>query len=347
MSESSNEESLLIKALCCNNQSPRPPIWLMRQAGRYMPQYRDLRAKFSFLQMCHEPELISTVTQLPVDAFGMDAAILFSDILMIPEALRVGLRFDEGVGPIIEHPLESAEDLYALPKIDVPSALHFVAEGISLLKRVLKVPLIGFAGAPFTIASYMIEGRSSRDFKKTKQWMLRDPASFHLLLNKISDCTISYLKMQIAAGVDALQLFDSWAGALAYSQFREFSLAYLKRIVELLQVEHPRIPIILFCKGSSAFYKDLAEILPAAISLDSNCDVARVRKEIANPFVTLQGNLDPDILYAPSDVIKKEVRSLLERMKNDPGYIFNLGHGIHPDTPIDAVKVLVDCVKSF
>lgn len=333
---------LLMDALHCCNQV-RPPVWLMRQAGRYMPEYRALRAKYAFLQMCHEPELIAQITKQPLHAFGMDAAILFSDILVIPEALKVGLHFNEGAGPIIERPLISAIDVFNLPKVDMREALDYVAEGIKLLLPTIDVPLIGFCGAPFTLASYMIEGKTSRDMRKTKQWMLRDPTSFHMLLDRLADDAISYLEMQVEAGVEAVQIFDSWAGVLGHAQFCEFSLYYLKKIVERIK---PKAPVIIFCKGASVFAQDLVKASPSAISVDWNARLSNLRPII--PFsIALQGNLDPDILYAPLPYLRKEIKALLDSMKGDPGYIFNLGHGITPEVPVEAVRELVDCVKSY
>lgn len=306
-----------------------------------MPEYRKIRERYSFLEICHQPELAAQITQLPIQVFGFDAAILFSDILVIPEALRVGLHFDEGIGPIIERPIRSIADIAALPSIDVRQSLSFVAKAIQINKKCLSVPLIGFAGAPFTVASYMIEGKSSRDLKETKKWIVREPESFHQLLNKIADCTIEYLNMQIEAGVDAIQLFDSWASVLSHFHFREFSLTYLDKIMKGLKKP---IPIILFCRGSSVFAPQLAELSPAAIGLDWNANIGEMRQRISKQ-IALQGNLDPDILYAPSPVIKKEVENLLQQMKEEPGYIFNLGHGIHPDIAVDAVKTLVATVQ--
>lgn len=332
---------LLLNALLCRNKS-RPPVWIMRQAGRYMPEYRALREKYSFLEMCHTPELVVEVTHLPIQHFGMDAAILFSDILMIAEASGIGLHFEEGIGPIIGRPLNSAADVDALSWPDISEKLNYVFSSIKLLRQQLKVPLLGFCGAPFTVASYMIEGKSSPDLKKTKQWMLREPMSFHCLLNKIADSTIEYLKLQIAAGVQAIQIFDSWAHVLGHVQFREFSLSYLQKI--MLALNNSSIPIILFCRGSSVFARQLAELMPAGISVDWQADMTQMRSYIPNN-IALQGNLDPHILYGDSSLIRKEVKRLLNGMQGDPGYIFNLGHGIHPDTPVGAVKTLVECVQ--
>lgn len=333
-------DSLFLDALHCRNTS-RPPVWLMRQAGRYMASYRALRSKYSFLEMCHQPELIAEVTLLPIRQFGFDAAIVFSDILVIPEALGLGLRFEDGRGPIIERPIRTSEDVKRLSAPNIAS-LDYVRKGIEILKKDLKVPLIGFCGAPFTVASYMIEGGSSRDLKKTKQWMMRDPTSFHQLLKVIADWSIAYLRMQVKAGVQAVQIFDSWANYLAHPQFREFSLAYLKYILEGLK--GTSVPAILFCKGSSVFAEQLSEIHPAGVGIDWNCDITQMRRVVPQ-HIALQGNLDPDILYAPKEVIRKEVSRILEGMKGDSGFIFNLGHGIHPDIPEEAVQVLVETIQ--
>lgn len=338
-----NFNDRLLRALNGCNEG-RPPVWLMRQAGRYMPEYRALRSKYSFLEMCHHPELIAEVTQLPIKVFGLDAAILFSDILVIPEALGVGLKFSENVGPIIERPLQTSADIKNLPSPPINEVLSYVAEGIKRVVPELEVPLIGFCGAPFTVASYMIEGGSSRDLKKTKQWMLHQPESFHQLLNKICATTLDYLHMQVDAGVDVIQVFDSWAHVLAHAQFREFSLYYFQKLFRGIQ--NRNIPVIFFCRGSSTFAPDLAELFPSAISLDWNADLLQVRRFLPQS-IALQGNLDPDILFAPKAIIQKEILHLLNGMKNDPRYIFNLGHGIHPNTPPEAVKLLVETIKTF
>ena len=334
--------SLFLDALNCRNRG-RPPVWMMRQAGRYMPEYRALRAKHTFLEMCHTPELAAQITLQPISYFQMDAAILFSDILVIPEAMGVGLRFDDGIGPIIEKPVRTNHDVDQLPRHNLTESLSYVSKAISLLTPELKVPLIGFSGAPFTVASYMIEGGSSKDFKKTKQWMMRDPEGFHKLLEIICDHTLAYLKLQAASGVQALQIFDSWAHVLSYPHFKEFSLTYLKRLVDGLK--ETNIPVILFCRGSSVFAEELSQITPAGISIDWNADITQLRKTIPSS-VALQGNLDPDCLYAPPAKLQKEVKRILDGMKGDPGFIFNLGHGIFPDVPVESVKLVVETVKS-
>lgn len=332
---------LFLQALQGRNTSG-PPVWLMRQAGRHLASYRTLRQRHSFLEMCHEPDLIAQVTLLPLKAYEMDAAILFSDILVIPETMGIGLRFEDKVGPLFERPIRTRADIEVLAPIADLSKLQFVAQGIRQLKSQLQVPLIGFCGAPFTVASYMIEGKSSRDLKKTKSWMFRDPQGFHALLKKIADWSIAYLLLQVEAGVDAIQIFDSWANSLAHHQFREFSMAYLEYL--LRGISHTRIPTILFCRGSSVFAPQLAKLKPAGIGLDWNCQMSAMRRIIPCP-IALQGNLDPDILYAPLPKLEAEVHRLLEEMEGDPGFIFNLGHGVAPDVSEEAVRTLVTCVK--
>ncbi len=331
--------SRFLSALSAKNVG-RPPIWVMRQAGRYLPEYRALRQKYSFLTLAHTPELAAEITLQPIRRFGMDAAILFSDILVIAEAFGVGLAIEEGVGPLIERPLHSSVDVARLQVPAVEEALSYVRSAIDILGKELSVPLLGFCGAPFTVASYMIEGKSSRDLKKTKQWMLRDPASFHALLEKIAEASIAYLNMQAAGGVACVQIFDSWANSLAPAQFREFSLKYLQKMVERVTC-----PVLLFCRGSPLFVEELAKTGARGIALDWSGDVAVARKRVAH--TVLQGNLDPMVLYAPKQTIQKETRCLLESMRHDTAYIFNLGHGVLPDTPLESMETLVDTVQSF
>ena len=293
----------------CENRG-RAPVWLMRQAGRYLPEFRAMRERYAFLEMCHQPELAVETTLLPIRLLGFDAAILFSDILVVPEALGVGVQFEKGQGPIIERPLQQISDISRLPRPDVVEKLGYVAEAIRLLRKQLQVPLIGFCGAPFTIASYMIEGGSSRELKKTKRWMLAEPDSFHQLLRLIEEVTADYIQMQIDAGAEAIQIFDSWAGTLAHEQFREFSLPYLKHLVA--KIKPTNVPSILFCRGSSVFASQLAEAAPSAISVDWNARLADLRP-ILPKTIALQGNLDPDLLCAPLPVVRREVKRLLDR----------------------------------
>lgn len=330
-----------LKALQCRNEG-RPPVWLMRQAGRYLPEYRALRAQHSFHEMSHRPELITEVTLLPLRRFAFDAAIVFSDILVVAEAFGKPFTYIDGEGPKLDKPLAQPEDIARLPAPDL-ARLLFVSEGIKQLKPHLQVPLVGFCGGPFTVASYLIEGGTSRDFKKTKRWMVQHPDTFHQLLGYLADLSIGYLKQQVAAGADALQIFDSWAHVLANAQFREFSLAYLHRILE--GVAPLKVPVILFCRGASVFADALADLRPAAVGLDWQADIGAIRRRIG-PRPALQGNLDPDLLFAPVPAVQREVGRLLESMAGDPGYIFNLGHGIQPETPLEAVQALIDTVQA-
>ncbi len=332
--------TLFLDALQGKNTYGKPPVWLMRQAGRYLPEYRALRSKFSFLQMCHTPELIAEITEMPLRRYSFDAAILFSDILVIPEALGVGLRFEDNKGPMIERPVETKNDVLSLPSPPIFEVLNYVSKGITSIKQRIKVPLIGFCGAPFTVASYMIEGGVSKDLKKTKQWMIKDPESFHLLLEKITACTMDYIQLQILAGIDAFQIFDSWAWVLDDSHFRSFSLHYMDKLVKSCKV-----PTILFCRGSSVFAQIMAECSPAGLSIDWNGNLSYLRKTLP-PNLALQGNLDPDILYASAPVVRQHVKRLLQSMQNDQAYIFNLGHGIHPDTPLASVEALISEIKN-
>ena len=335
-------DHLFLNALKCQNRT-RPPIWLMRQAGRYLPEYRALRQKHSLIDMFHQPELVAQVTHMPIQRFGFDAAILFSDILVIPEALGVGLAFEESVGPVILRPLKEDRDIDNLSTQNVRESLGYVEKSIKQILQGLEVPLIGFCGGPFTLASYMIEGGSSKELGKTKRWMMSNPQSFHKLLSRIAQTAIDYLNMQIDAGVHAIQIFDSWANYLGHGHFQEFSLAYLRQIMD--GIKDKNIPVILFCRGSSVFARDLASIKPAGISLDWNLDIADARKYIPHT-IAVQGNLDPDYLFAPRDALRAEVRRMLDAMEGDPGYIFNLGHGIKPDTPLESVEVLIETVKN-
>ena len=307
-----------------------------------MASYQTLRQKHGFLGICKQPELIAEVTELPIKEFGFDAAIVFSDILLICEAMGLDLHFEEGNGPILAPCLKTAECVKKLRNRDVVPKLSFVTDGIKLLKKRLDVPLLGFAGAPFTVASYMIEGKSSRDLKKTKEWMFKDPQSFHELLEIITDYTVEYLNQQIDAGVDAIQIFDSWANVLAARQFEEFSAGYLQKIISKVK----KCPVLVFCRGSSIFYERLASLKPDGISLDWQSDLQEVRKRVSTK-VALQGNLDPDILLTDSKTVVREAIAILEKMRSDPAFIFNLGHGILPTTSEDVVRALVSCVRNF
>lgn len=334
------QNRLLLDALAGKNKG-RAPVWLMRQAGRYLPEFRALRKKHSFLTVCRTPQLAAEATLMPLPILGVDAAILFSDILVILDPLKRGLEYLEGRGPVFEKPWNPKEG--ALPHYCVQEELSYVGDAVRLLKKELTVPLIGFAGAPFTVASYLIEGGSSDSLMKTKRWMLEDPQGFHAFLQSLTDLTIDYLKLQVAAGADALQLFDSWANFLSWQDFQDFSLKYMQQIVEALR--STGIPLILFCRGSSVFVEALASLKPAAVSLDWNGHLPTLHKKLPKG-VGIQGNLDPDILYAPKERLERSVRTLLQEMQGAENYIFNLGHGLKPDMSPDQVKFLVDIVKT-
>lgn len=325
---------LLLDALSGQNRSQKVPIWLMRQAGRYLVEYQQIRKRYEFIDLIHSTEQIVEITKLPIDIFGFDAAILFSDILLISEFFGFTLRFVEGTAPKLEPALSGPQDLARLNCDKLPQ-IPFLTDAIIDLKKSLKVPLIGFAGAPFTVADYMIQDR------KTKKWLLEDPQSFHRLLQIVTDKTIEYLNLQIDAGVDAIQLFDTWTEKLIYSQFEQFSARYLQKVLKGIK----KCPVILFCKGSSTFAEKLLQLKPDAISLDWQCSMPAMRKKLG-PHITLQGNLDPEIMLTTPEVVKAEARKIVDSMKDDPGFIFNLGHGILPETPRKNVEALVECLRN-
>lgn len=338
------KDSLFIKA-AFSQETERPPVWMMRQAGRFMPEYWEIKNKYSFLEMCKTPEIAADVTMLPVDLLGIDAAILFSDILVTGEAMGGDLSFEQGVGPRFANPVRTEADIDAL-ETDVNHRLQYVADAIKVIQQRLngKIPLIGFAGAPFTVMSYLVEGGSSKDFKTTKLLLHNQPELAHRLLSKIANVTVDYLNLQIAAGVNAVQIFDSWALALSWDDYTEFSHHYIKQIISKLNRKD--IPVISFCKGSSVFAPLMAEAQPDIISLDWNVDLKDI-KHCLPAGMAVQGNLDPHILYADKKVIKQKIHKLFERMRGEQGFIFNLGHGIMPDIPFDHVKYAIEVVKEF
>lgn len=324
-----------LEALSCENANGRPPVWLMRQAGRSLPEYQALRKKYSLSELFHTPELICEVTKLPLDILGVDAAILFADILHIPLALGFDVSFPEGKGPVVVPQLHSEEDLIVINPKPVEESLAFVREGILLIKNEITEPLIGFCGGPFTIMTYLTE-------KKVKQWLYTAPASALKLLQLITDQSIVYLKMQIAAGVDAIQIFDSWANLLSRSEFCQFALPFLKQIVEAVS----EVPVIIFSRAASQFVSELVSIRPQGISFDWTYPLDEIRRRVP-PTIAVQGNLDPELLYTSPAIIQREVHHLLTHMKGDPGFIANLGHGVLPDTPVEHVRAFVDAVKNY
>jgi len=328
-----------------SRQTERPPVWMMRQAGRFMPEYWEIKNKYSFLEMCKTPEIAADVTMLPVDLLGIDAAILFCDILVTGEAMGGDLSFTQGVGPRFANPVRTMQDVDNL-NVDCIDKLEYVADAIKVIQQRLNgsIPLIGFAGAPFTVMSYLVEGASSKDFKITKLLMNNHPEVAHKLLAKIAKVTADYLNLQIAAGVNAIQIFDSWALALSWNDYEEFSHRYIKEIIANLNRKD--IPVISFCKGSSVFAPMMATAQPDVISVDWNADLLNI-KQILPSGIAVQGNLDPFVLYAEKSVIRKKILELFERMRGENGFIFNLGHGIMPDIPFDNVKYAIDVVKEF
>ena len=337
-------DSLFMKA-AFSKETERPPIWMMRQAGRFMPEYWEIKNKYSFLEMCKTPELAADVTMLPVNLLDIDAAILFSDILVTAEAMGGDLSFTQGVGPRFANPVRNQADIDNL-LADVGDKLQYVADAIQLIQQRLngKIPLIGFAGSPFTVMSYMVEGGSSKDFKLTKLMLHNQPEMAHQLLAKIAKVTAAYLNLQIAAGVNAVQIFDSWALALSWDDYKEFSHRYIAEIISNLNRKD--IPVISFCKGSSVFAPIMAEAKPDVISIDWNADLLDVKNRLPQN-IAVQGNLDPHILYADKNVIKERILRLFERMRGQNGFICNLGHGIMPDIPFDNVKYAVEVIKEF
>ena len=306
----------------------------MRQAGRYLPEYRATRAQAgSFLKLCMTPELACEVTLQPLARYPLDAAILFSDILTIPHALGLGLQFETGEGPKIERPVRSAADVAKLSVPDPSRELRYVLDAVSLIRKELagRVPLIGFAGSPWTVGTYVVEGGSSREFSRIKKLMFDEPATLHRLLDVLAQSTIAYLNAQIEAGAQAIMIFDTWGGVLAPAQYREFSLDYMQQIVDALVRERDgrRVPIILFTKGGGAWLGQMAQTACDALGVDWTTDLADARAAVKDSKA-LQGNLDPNVLYASPEKIRENVARVLASYGKGHGHVFNLGHGIHP-----------------
>jgi len=327
------------------------PVWMMRQAGRYLPEYRALRAKAGdFMSLCSNPELACEVTLQPLRRFALDAAILFSDILTVPDALGLGLYFDPGEGPRFRKPLAGAKEIEALGIINTARDLPYVLDAIRLIRRELngQVPLIGFSGSPWTLATYMIEGGSSRDFLKIKGLMYENPALLHVLLSKLADSVTDYLNAQIAAGAQAIQIFDTWGGALSDRAYRDFSLVYMARILRDLttEAEARAVPVIVFTKGGGVWLEAIADIGCHCVGLDWTLDIGEARRRVGHR-VALQGNMDPAVLRASEGMVRAEVSSILERYGRGSGHIFNLGHGITPDVDPARVATFIDAVHTL
>jgi uroporphyrinogen decarboxylase len=327
------------------------PVWMMRQAGRYLPEYRQVREQAgSFLNLCTNPELACEVTLQPLRRFAFDAAILFSDILTIPDAMGLGLYFTEGEGPKFKQPIRTAADIEKLPIPDPEQELRYVMDAVRLIRKNLagSVPLIGFSGSPWTLATYMVEGSSSKNFQRVKGLMFEQPNLMHTLLNKLALSVASYLNAQIAAGAQAVMLFDTWGGVLSTEDYRDFSLAYAKQVRSLLNthVDGQQIPTILFSKGGGQWLEAMTETGYDALGLDWQTDIANARARVGDK-VALQGNLDPVALYASPDVIQEKVKTILQRYGQGSGHVFNLGHGILPDINPEHVKAMVDAVHHY
>jgi len=335
--------SVFMKA-CRNEETDYTPVWLMRQAGRYMREYREIRAELSFLELCKNPSLAAEVTLRAVDRLNVDAAIIFADILLIVEPLGVGLEFSKGEGPRIRRPIRSGNAVDRIKDFK-PESLKYVYEALRITRRALdpEKALIGFAGAPFTVASYMIEGGGSRNYENTKGLMYKDPKAWHLMMEKLSSATSSYLNNQIKAGADAVQLFDSWVGCLSRDDYQEFVLPHMKKLVSDIRKD---TPVIHFGTGTAALLDLIKDSGSRVIGFDWRVDIAKAWKQVGYDKA-VQGNLDPLILFSSHSEIRKRAQKILDKTKNRPGFIFNLGHGILPKTPVDNVMALVDYVHEY
>ena len=327
------------------------PVWMMRQAGRYLPEYRATRKQAgNFMNLCQSPELACEVTLQPLRRYPFDAAILFSDILTIPDAMGQGLYFEEGEGPRFRKVIRSEADVEQLPEIKTENDLTYVTDAVALIRRELNgsVPLIGFSGSPWTLATYMIEGGGSKDFRVAKEFMYNNPEAMHLLLDKLADAVIDYLNSQIRAGAQAVQIFDTWGGILTTTNYLDYSLAYMKKIVANLinENEGRLVPIILFTKNGGLWLESIADSGANAVGLDWTIEIGKARERIGERCA-LQGNMDPSILYASPQAIQAEVGNILASFGNGNGHVFNLGHGITPEVNPDHVSAFVDAVHEL
>ena len=340
-------DSIFLRAL--NREALEiPPIWYMRQAGRYMPEYRAVRSKFkNFLEMCKNPEVCCELALQPINAFKLDASILFSDILTIPDAFGLGVEFLEGEGPVFNNPIKTSKDITDLPEFD-PEDLSYVYNAVSNIRNALpsNIPLIGFCGSPWTLAAYSIEGRSSKDFNYTKNFINQNKDSAHLFLEKLTHACFLYLKKQINAGADVIQIFDSWANLLNVDEYEFYSMHYIKKLISLLKKDEQtsNIPIILFARDPSFNTNKMTESNADCLSLFWN--IEKIDKPFLQGKVALQGNLNPKILLEDNNLIKDELNKVLNMFSDYPGYVFNLGHGITPDISPDKIKYLTDLMRA-
>jgi len=346
MSELKND--LFLRA-CLREDVERTPVWMMRQAGRYLPEYRETRkGAGGFLNLCKTPELACEVSIQPVELVGVDAAIMFSDILVVPEAMGMELTFGTGEGPKFPQPIRSRVDIDKLPVPDPEDELGYVMAAIKLIRKELagRVPLIGFTGSPWTLATYMVEGGGSKNYSQIKAMMYNEPEALHLLLDKLADAVAAYLNAQIANGVQAVQIFDTWGGILTTRDYREFSLAYMQKIIDKLNREHEgrRVPVILYTKGGMGWLESIADTGCDVVGLDWSIDIDVAKARIGDK-VALQGNMDPTMLYANPERIRTEVKDILARFGRGNGHVFNLGHGITPDVPVAHAKAFIQAVK--
>ena len=337
------KNDLFLRALRGESVS-RPPVWMMRQAGRYLPEFMEIRKKYDFFTRCRTPELASEITIQPIKRFGMDAAILFSDILVVPQAMNLEVQMKPDFGPYIPNPIRDQKGIDNLIAPDVNESLDYVFQAIKASKEKLnnEIPLIGFAGSPWTILCYMVQGQGSKTFDEAKKFCFSSPAEAHNLLQKITDTTINYLKGKVNAGVDAVQIFDSWGGLLSPSDYQEFSWKYIQQIIDFLK---DSAPVIVFGKGCWFALKEMSESGASALGVDWTCS-ARNARYLSGGNITLQGNFDPSRLLSPPSEIKRMVLKMIDEFGKDK-YIVNLGHGILPGIPLENVKAFIDSVKEY
>ena len=326
------------------NKIDRTPLWIMRQAGRYLPEYRELREKYDFKTLCKTPELATEVTLQPIKRFNFDAAIVFSDILVVPEAMGLNLKFIDARGPELSPPVLNEDHVKKLSVDNIETNLDYVSKAIELIQHELddSIPLIGFSASPFTLAVYMVEGKTTRNFKFIKNMLYSEPRVLHNLLGTLTGALKKYLTMQIDAGVNAIQIFDTWGGILPPHLYESYSAVYIKQLVA--EIRKYNIPITLFGRGGMDIIRLLSNCNADMISIDWTIDFA-VAKQVIGKKVALQGNLDPTVLYGEKSIIKEEIRQILNVYKNESGHVFNLGHGILPDIPVDNVYYLVEEVR--
>ncbi|WP_034887028.1 uroporphyrinogen decarboxylase [Gillisia sp. Hel_I_29] len=337
------KNDLFLKALK-GETVERPPVWMMRQAGRYLPDFMKLKAKYDFFTRCRTPELATEITVMPIHQIGTDAAILFSDILVVPQAMNIEVEMKPGVGPWLPNPVRTSADVEKVIVPDVHETLGYVMDAIKMTKQALndEVPLIGFAGSPWTILCYAVQGQGSKNFDIAKKFCFSNPVAAHTLLQKITDTTIAYLKAKVEAGVDAVQIFDSWGGMLSPTDYQEFSWKYIQQIIEALK---DITPVIAFGKGCWFAYNEMSKSGASALGVDWTCS-ARNARYLTGGNITLQGNFDPSRLYSPPAQIKKMVHQMIDEFGKDR-YIVNLGHGILPDIPVENARAFVDAVKEY